>query len=191
MREFAAVVCIAAIVGFSSCTPSLHPLCGEKDAVFDPELVGTWGEQGVREDQEIWQFEKTDDNAYTVIFTETSTKARSVFRARVVRLGGRTFFDAILVEKFMNGVEVDEYALIRPHWFGRLSRQENSIKLALLNEDWLKQAIAANKIRIQHEVLGDGAIVLTAPTKELQSLALKLADDDKAFPWDQPLIRKK
>ena len=191
MRALAAVVCVAGMICLSNCTPSLHPLYGEKDTVFDPGLIGKWGEAEDKTNEETWQFEKFGDNAYTLILNETNKKARSVFRVHLVRLGSRTFFDAILQNRFVDGVEVDESDLIPPHWFGRLSRQGDSLNCALLDADWLKQAIAANRVRVRHEMLSDGAIILTAPTKELQSLVLKLADDEKAFPWGEPLVRKK
>ncbi len=190
MRVLAAVFWGVVIAGFGGCTPSLHSLIGEKDAVLEPGLIGSWGEGGDQEGEETWQFEKAKGNSYNLIFTDTNQKARSTFQVRLARIGSRLFFDATLVKKTVNGVEADDSALVTPHWFGRCSIQGDSLRYALLDQDWLRQAIAADKVQVRHEVLDDETIVLTASTGELQSLAQQLADDENAFPWSEPLVRR-
>ena len=42
---------------------SLHPLYNEEDVIFNPSLVGSWGEEN-----DGWNFQKAKGNVYSVTF---------------------------------------------------------------------------------------------------------------------------
>jgi hypothetical protein len=51
----------------------------------------------------------------------------------------------------------------------------------MLDNDWLTKMLRTEEIDIAH-IRIDKQIILTAPTKELQLLVLKYAEDEEAFP---------
>src|SRR5688572_16246676 len=90
MTKWASVVLLLAIV--TGCVPSLNPIFTEKDVIFDPALVGTWGTD---DPKEKWVFSKSGDNAYKLRQTD-SEGAKAEFDARLVRLGDYKFLDLIV-----------------------------------------------------------------------------------------------
>ena len=58
---------------------------------------------------------------------------------------------------------------------------EDSISIAMMNGDWLKQLSDRNQLDLAHERLDDEMVALTAPTRELRAFALKHADSKEAF----------
>jgi hypothetical protein len=45
-----------------------------------------------------------------------------------------------------------------------------------------KKGIQEGQIRISHQFVADNALLLTAPTAQLQALVSRYGDDPKAFP---------
>ena len=57
MKKWASTVLLFfAIV--TGCVPTLNPIYTDKDLIFDPALLGTWGSDDPREK---WVFEKTNE----------------------------------------------------------------------------------------------------------------------------------
>ena len=171
------------------CVPSLHPLFTEKDPIFEPALVGTWGEEGSKE---TWTFQKSGDNTYDLIITEK----RTILDSEVIV----NKFDAYLVkvDKFLfldiypkgPEIESDFYKshLIPAHTFSKVWIDGDVLHLGILDYEWLKEMIDNKKVNISHERLGDEPspmIVLTASTKALQEFVLKYAEDAEAFPMGE------
>ena len=196
MRVFTAGAMAMLLFLLAACTPSLYPLYTERDLVFEPGLIGTWADAHEKDARESWTFEKRENKAYVAIGRGPENQAEAEYEFYLVRLGKYLFFDAVLRENRVGGQEADDSPLVRPHWFGRISIQGDSMRFALLDEEWLENAVRESKVQVQHEelekhMLADGTILLTASTKELQSFVLKYADDEKAFSWGEELSRKK
>jgi hypothetical protein len=174
---------------FMSCVRSLHPLFDKKDLVFEPGLVGTWAE---KDRENTWTFRRSGDKAYSLVYYEQEhgslhkeVKGDSAeFAAQLGRLGKFTFLDLIPEES-------DEYGntrntlynlhILPAHTFWRVWLEGEVLRLALLDNGWLKEMIEQKKVEIAHEEI-DGAIVLTASTQQLQEFVLKHAEDADAFP---------
>ena len=174
-----------------SCVWSLQPLFEEKDLVFEPGLVGTWKSA---ESEDTWTFERTQNsNAYVLIFhqaefggmgSEKTVPGDTVrFEAGLGRLGGHLFIDLIPEQTGNPQVRNDlfNWHFIRAHSVARVRLEKDELELADLNEDWLEKAIQSGKVKIAHARAEDG-LVVTAPTKELQKLVVKYAEDKEAFP---------
>ena len=76
-----------------SCQPvdSLNPLYTEKDAVFDPALLGKW-----REKDSTLEFFPSGTNGYAVIFSDDSTPPEQIdFYGHLVNLEGHRFLDLV------------------------------------------------------------------------------------------------
>ncbi len=80
--------------------------------------------------------------------------------------------------------------LIPAHGFSRVWIEGDSVRLAYLDPDWLKQMIDKKHVKIDHDFI-DKTIILTAQTKKLQNFALKYAEDTEAFPYKAVLHRRR
>jgi hypothetical protein len=180
-KQLLAILLLAFLI--VSCVRSFYPLYTSKDLIFDQTLIGTWTDNN----QNIWTFSKGRETSYELIYTEKDSPAK--FTAHLVKLGKFRFLDLAPQEP---GIENTFFAahLIPVHTFSRIWIQEDSVGLSVLDNGWLKSMIDSKKIRIAHQRQGDG-IILTAPTRELQALVVRYAEDKKAFPEPGILHRKK
>jgi hypothetical protein len=150
---------------------SLHPLYTDKDVIFNPALVGRWGEGG----DDNWIFRQKDDNIYNVTLKFTSSSSSNdslVLEGRLLQLGNDMFMDVTSKES-----DVENLLAIPVHGFLRLSLEGDSLGIAYLDDSWLEK----NSDLIKHEVVDKHGILLTASTKELQDFVLKHAEDKEAF----------
>jgi hypothetical protein len=184
MRTTLVIAALALAVLLAGCVPSLHPLFTEKDLVYDPVLVGTWAKE---EGEDRWAFQKSGDSAYELIYTEKGVPAQ--FETHLVQVGEFLFLDTYPKEPDIeNGFYMVH--LIPAHTFSRVWIQEDALRLAMLDLEWLKKMIAAKEVDVAHERVDEG-IILTASTEELQKFVLKCAEDGKAFPDTIDLHRQK
>src|SRR3972149_838104 len=173
MRSIKILILLGLVIFLTGCVPSLHPLFTDKDLVFDPALVGTWVDE---DGKNIWEFQKSRENAYELVYTENEEPAK--FQAHLLKLGDFLFLDVFPEEPEMkNGLY--KGLLIPAHGFSRIWMEGDLVRLAYLDPDWLKQMIDKKKVKIDHDFI-DQSIILTAQTEDLQKFAVKYAEDVKA-----------
>jgi hypothetical protein len=148
---------------------SLHPLCTVEEAVFDPALVGRWGD--IDDDNGGWIFRQLEGNLYSVTLKENSADSLLPLEGRLVHLGKYTFMDVMARED-----DIENFLAIPAHAFLRLDLQGDSLGIAYLDDSYL----SANCNLIRHEVMDDN-IILTASPRELQAFVLQCAEDVEAF----------
>ena len=168
----ASTVCVALVGCY---VQALHTLATDNIVTFDAELVGTW----VAEEDEEFVFTLVDTTRgnYTLLADESGSQAR--FDAVLVELGGATFLDIYPEEpQTENGFYKDH--LMRVHNILKVERTVDTLWVADFDAEWLGTMIAQKKVTIDHVPL-DGAVMLTATTKELQSLVRKYAKTPEAF----------
>ncbi len=183
--RYRTVVAAAFLLLIAGCVRSLHPLYTEKDLVFDEKLLGTWLKDG--EGTDTWVFQKAGENSYYLIETEKGAPAR--FEAHLVKLGSYYFLDLIPSEM---DTKNDFYKLhfVPVHTFSRIWLEKDSFRFGMFDNDWLRDMIEQKKITIGHE-RDEKALLLTAPTADLQKLVLQYADDPKAFPRGEKMLRQR
>jgi len=168
----ASTVCLA----LAGCyVQSLHTLASDDVMTFDAELVGTW----VAEEDEEFVFTLIDTTrgTYALLCDESGSQAR--FDAFLVELGGSTFLDIYPEEpQTENGFYKDH--LMRVHNILKLQRDADTLWVADFDAEWLATMIAQKKVTIDHVPL-DGAVLLTATTKDLQNLVRKYAKTPEAL----------
>ena len=170
----------------SGCVPSLHPLYTDKDLVFKPWLVGIWGgKEG--QDQDLWIFEKSAENAYTLTILEKGVAAK--FDAHLLLLEETLFLD-IFPQQPVHPHGYYAAHLFRAHSFYKVTLREDSLRLAFLDPDWLKKTLEESKVQIAHEQMEDN-ILLTASTRELQKFVLKYLADEEAWKAGDEMTRRK
>jgi hypothetical protein len=168
---------------------SLYPFYTAKDVVFDPALIGTWTEPGsTNAASEHWQFEKGEGQAYKL--TVLKNEKRTEFDTHLFKLKGQLFLDCFPRERPDDGLPL--YCLIR------VTCHNPALGMSLLDYDWLTKLVATNPTAIRHIIVpnklgesGDGLVVLTADTAELQRFILKHEKTDGAFGEPSELNRWK
>lgn len=159
----------------SGCIPSLHPLYTEGDLLFDKELLGTW-----KNGDETWVFTAEDENTYHLkILNQEDTTNLFV---HMIELGGFRFLDFYPADN--DHVDIPDNLimnLLPVHTFARFQYDKKNFEVGYFDPEWLQKLFEQNRIRIRHEVVEDGNIVLTAPTEELQKFVAKYADDKNAY----------
>ena len=166
------VVLVAASV-LTSCAPSLHPFFTDKDIVFNDELLGDW----INDSGDKCKFTRSGANQYEFLVVD---KEPAKFKARLIKLDGVMYLD-------LYPDDPDRSAgpylgnIVLAHTLARVTITKDSISIAMMDGDWLKKLSDRNQLGLAHERLADGAIVLTAPTWELQAFVKKHADDKELF----------
>ena len=170
----------------SACIPSVNPFYTEKDVVFDPRLIGSWGDP--EDADESWRFEAATNKTYRLTVTEDKGK-HGEFAAHLFKLKGHTFLDVTptKVELREDQVEMVGAALIPGHLILRVRGIEPELKLDWVDWDWLKKYLETNPKALKHR-LSDmpESIVLTAETRDLQRFVLQHLKAGELFKVEQP-----
>jgi hypothetical protein len=179
------LVCAAAAV-MLGCVPSLQPLVTDKDAIFEPGLLGTWTKA---DSKQSFIFTKADDGkSYNVLATDDEGDA-SKLEARLMRLGNDLFLDTTVKELDWKG-NFAKFHLLPAHLFTKITLEGDTLCYATLNFDWVKPLCEKKKLTLSHDIVND-MIVLTAPTNELQDFVRKHAAEKDVFQSPTELKRKK
>lgn len=184
MRITKIIFAFAMVTFLTGCVPSLHPLFTKEDLIFEPTLVGTWIDENGKDK---WALQKSEENVYELIYTENDAPAK--FKAHLLKLGEFLFIDIFPEEPDMKNTLYKGH-LLPVHSFSRIWIKGDTLLLAMLDDNWLKDMVKEGKVKIGHDWL-DQDIILTASTKDLQKFALKYSDDDKAFSNKAELYRQK
>ncbi|MBN1392219.1 MAG: hypothetical protein JW947_05385 [Sedimentisphaerales bacterium] len=187
---------LAGILG--GCIPvmSLHPLFTEKDIAFDEKLLGTWVDDS---NETIWQF--TDANkpekAYNFIFTDEKGQKGS-FIAHLVKLDNKLFLDVFpsqmpwdIEDPNKTQWPYNNFFLMPSHTFIKVNAVEPQLKLQLTDDDELKKLLKNDPNAVEHTLIEEDRLLLTASTEKLQEFVLKYADDSRVFTKESTLTRKK
>lgn len=165
---------------------SVHPLYFDKDLMFEPDLVGTWGEKQYEKDlSELWIFKKSGENSYSLIVKEKE-EGEGIFETHLLKLGKYMFLD-LYPEEPEGGMEFYNMHLIPTHSFLRISLEGHVLRMGFFDLDWLKKNLEQGNIEITHE-RRDDVIVLTASTKELQEFVLEHVEE--AFPFEKEVLHR-
>jgi hypothetical protein len=186
MGRFAHVVAIAALVANSGClVVSISPLSTEKDAVFEPALVGSWNASPT----EQYLFSKLGENAYKVEANDGKTK--TTFVGHLVRLDGVLFLDMAAstawaelgVPKAAEGTLNDWFLPL--HFFVRVNQVTPSFSVSAVDETWFKGYLKEHPTALAY-TFHDSDVVLTGSTDDIQKFFRAHANTPGAF--EQPTV---
>lgn len=169
---------------FQSCIPSIYPLYTEDTVVFEKMLIGKWTE----DNSDTWVFEQGQNNLFernkekSYRLTYQDEKDKLIFEAHLVKLDKYYFFDFYLLTDENDTPDMQAIApLVPTHGFAKVEFTNNEMKLLFFNYEWLEKLIKQKRIRIKHETLKGGTVLLTAPTEELQKFVVKYAEEKDAY----------
>ncbi|HBC46921.1 MAG TPA: hypothetical protein DEO84_01835 [candidate division Zixibacteria bacterium] len=183
MRKVLIFTLILMLLVIAGCVPSLYPFYTNSDLIQDKNLEGIW----VNDDgTEIWEFILASDSvSYELIQTEKGDTKH--FETHLLKLDDHNYLDTYPDDEIKN--DFYKIHLVSAHIFGKVEIRDDSMRLSLLDSDWLRDMFTKGKITIAHEII-DNNLVLTAGTGDLQNLVEKYANEPKAFCCLTTLHRK-
>ena len=156
---------------------SVYPYYTEKDVTFDPALTGVWvSAKPDGNNNESWTFEKNGEREYR--FTTMDANNTNIYSARLFKLKGQSFLDALAIDQPGFGVP--------PHYLLKVAQMKPTLQTALLDYDWLVKLLEKNPEAVRHILVKENPadasntnshVVLTADTKELQKFVLEHLQD--------------
>lgn len=167
-----------AAVWLSGCVvTSVCPFYTAKDVVFEPGLVGDWIDVTKNASDEVWKFQKRDDNSYRFIFIESERV--SLLEAHTFKLKGQLFLDVFSPS--------ENPLAIPPHYLLKVSQVTPTLKMSQLDQDWLTKLLEKEPNAIAHHLVSSPAkpddvrVVLTASTADLQKFIVQNLDNTAAW----------
>ena len=190
MRRFAHVLAIASLVTNSGClVVSISPLSTEKDAVFEPAIVGVWNGSPT----EQYVVSRLGEKAYKVEVNDGKTKM--TFVGHLVRLDGVLFLDmAASTEWNELGVPRDAAGTLNDwflplHFYVRVSQITPSLSVSAVDETWFKGYLKEHPTALAH-TFHDSNVVLTGSTQDIQKFFRAHANTLGAFEKPTVLTRQ-
>jgi len=163
----------------AGCIPlSLNPFYSEEGLVFDPALVGYWGEQD--KGAQV-RFEQNGANGYWMIDLEGDSTLK--FEVHLFKVGGKLLMDIYPKSASSGKNDLFEMHLIRGHSLLRVDQTSPTLVTSGLDNKWLTELLSNDAEALSH-VISDDQLVLTASTTELQSFIFKHVADKDA--WEAP-----
>lgn len=197
MRIRKLIPIVLAALFLSACGPVLtvNPLFEESDRVFEPALLGTWGDAG-----SSFTFKPYGKKLYFLVYRDGPKQSQYI--VTVGKLGDQLFMDAYPSERKYNDAgkpiiqESNEAFLpaVPMHVIMKVDIRDDDLYLALLDQEWA--AAHLDKITFDYgpgsaiKTPDDDILFLTLPTDKLQDLVKSYKDDTEAFPAEEPLTRR-
>ena len=190
---FAIVLCLA------GCLTTLHPIFTEKDLITDPRLVGHW-EKAKDKTKVIYRQPNANEvnnlspalqseagKIYMLDEKDEQGNIRSTNYAFMIKLGKYYYMDYYPASEKERQSADNFFAAhyIPMHSIYRIEfENNNSFNVQRLDAGYLEKLIKNKQIRIRHEVMEDGGVLITAPTEELQQYLIKYSDVPEAYGGD-------
>lgn len=173
MKPYSLVLIGGGALLLAACIPSVYPFYSEKDLAFDNRLLGEWHEKAKTNDAQVWTFEKADDKGYKLKVTEAQGKSGEL-SAHLFKLKEDYFLDLLPTEcnYASNQADLVSACMFPGHLLARVSQIEPELKIALFDFDWLEKFLEQEPGALAH-YKGNGPLLLTASTAELQQFVLK------------------
>lgn len=156
---------------------SIHPLFGEKDVTLNPSLLGTWTTS-----DESYTFSPSADRSMRAVIRSLTSEDSAVYTTLAGTIGNQWYLDSYPY------VNADEHHFLSVHVFTKMTLSGDTLTLASFENDWLEKQIDEKKISVTHIRRGS-EIILTASTKELQSLIRTAGGNNDAFPNSTKYVR--
>lgn len=131
----------------------------------------------------------SDENIYLVLFENRQNLVAdtTLFIGYVGDFDGDYFMDLSLLTTGGENETFKSAHLFPVHSFSRVSIKNDELHIEFFKDEWIKEQIMDNRVRIKHERVKGGPIddevriLITASTPELQQFVMKYKSDEKAF----------
>jgi hypothetical protein len=156
---------------------SIHPLFTENDVKLNSALFGTW-----RSNDDTYTFTPASDRTMKAVIRSLTSEDSAVYTTLAGTIGNQWYLDSYPY------VNADEHHYLSVHVFTKMTLSGDTLTLASFENDWLEKQITDKIISIPHIRRGS-EIILTASTKELQSLFRAVGENNDAFPNTTNYVR--
>ena len=170
-----------------SCAGSLRPLESGEPLLESANLRGKWVTTDASSNQqEYFLVNSTSADTYVVSSLKANEKLSDTYEVSLVQVGSYTFLDAAF-DEIDNGQEhrsVHDMGALPIHFIGRVWVEGDTLRLGLLDYDWLKQMTSTGKVTlpfIEHREDSDSFLLLTAESDKLAEFVRQYAEDPDAF----------
>lgn len=175
MKKSIALFCIGFLLILTGCIPlAVNPFYTESSLIFDPDLVGSWGEESTGG----LTINRDTDKGYLVIDHAEGNDAE--FQGHLFKID-----ETLLIDFFPEETEGD----INPDWLAHLIPAHTLFKVELepdqltlrpFNHDWLKEILTSAPDLIDHFESRE-MIVLSASSEEIVEFLKMNLDDPEMF----------
>jgi hypothetical protein len=165
---FALTLMLAGCTGLAT----LRPFVSDSQAVVDAGLAGVWRNAN----GEATYVVEADGKALRIAYSEKKDETVKL-TVRLWRAGDATFADVTAAE--------EEPFQMRLHSIMRIWRNGDTLKMAFLDTDWLKEKARAT---LKSERVDDHTVV-TSPDEEIRAFVARYGTDDKAWRDSETLRR--
>ena len=138
------------------------------------------------QEQEYFLVDSSSADIYFVSSLKPNGSPREIYEVSLVQVGGYTFLDAAFDET-VSGQEhrnAHDMAVLRIHFIGRVWVEGDTLRLGLLNYDWLREMTSSGKVKlpyVEHHEESDTLLLLTAESDKLAEFVRQYAEDPDAF----------
>ena len=178
------------------CLTTLHPIFTAEDLMIDSRLFGNWEKA---KDKAKVTYRQPDTYEMNNLSAELQSRAgkiymldekdergniKSTYYAFMIKLGKYYYMDYYPASEKERRSADNFFAAhyIPMHSIYRIEfKDNNSFNVQRLDGGYLEKLIKNKQIRIKHEVMEDGGILITAPTEELQQYLIKYSDVPEAY----------
>jgi hypothetical protein len=202
MKKMNLCLIVVLILFLAGCGPamSLFPLYHDSDIVAVDSMVGEWTQQELKDESQknslgkegcCWKIEPGDGGSYNMSFPLGKGNSHKLRVAiRVLKLDGKLFVDVAPqdIDPEKDKSTDVTFPSVPAHFFGRIWIEKDHIKMKLLEQDWLREAILKKQVRLDYVYPKD--FLLTANTDDLQHFAILFAENGDAFKDEYELVRK-
>lgn len=158
-----------------------------RESVYDAHLVSLGGEQYL--DLQPRQLQASDAAKLNVVFLKSGLR----LQPSLLDIGGGLFLEFGAGAKKDKAQEI-EIKLRSAHWIMKVEQDHGILRLAYLDDEWLKNEIKRGSLVVAHtRAKGESADkwVLTGSTAELQQFVVGQADREGAFSGGITLKKQK
>lgn len=190
MRQFLVMLLLGVVPAGCAGVGAVHPIYTEKDTVFLPQLLGTWGTGEKKTDTAV--VSKGEGNGYMVKFWGSNDSLVEL-DVHLTKIGGKLFADAFVEEC---GTKENGAMIMPVHMFVWLSSIEPEIKLSSLNMEWMEGYLTKHPCSVRHHMYDKNGdhhnwIYFTDSTKYVRKFLKKALKIKGAFVQDEDLVFKK
>ncbi|SPE24843.1 exported hypothetical protein [Candidatus Sulfopaludibacter sp. SbA3] len=166
MKFATLTLALAGAMALTGCTNlvSLNPFVTEKQAVMDPNLVGTWKS----DDGDSIFVVEGGTSSYSITYTNKGDS--TPFTAMLFKAGDAELLDLVSTKEAFLQVPVHAVVRVWP--------EGSQLRWAFLSSKWLQEQTTRELVS---QPVGDTQM-LTSPGEAVRSVLLKYAGDSKA--WD-------
>ncbi|MBI3416387.1 MAG: hypothetical protein HY043_13915 [Verrucomicrobia bacterium] len=157
---------------------SVYPFYTDKDLLFDPALVGRWGESGPQKDPDPIEFKKSGDKEYRLAMKDGDARADK-YVVHLFKLRDQLYLNLFPIERHDDSIPV--------HRLMKVDQITPTLKMATLKDEWIESLLKKHPEALRHQFIPDPndstkqELVLTASTSELQRFLIKHRQTKGAF----------